>query len=46
MDEGTLLSSRHPSVQRVERIAKRIIQSALEGKGGGYQGHMKVTAPI
>ena len=41
-DEGTLLPQNHPSVRRVEIIARRIIKSALEGKGGGFQGHMKV----
>lgn len=42
--EGKLLPQYHPAVQRVEGIAKRIIQSALQGKGGGYQEHMKVHA--
>lgn len=42
---GTLLPRNHPSVRRVENIAQRIISSALLGKGGGYQEHMKVTLP-
>ena len=43
--EGTLLPHYHPAVKRVERIAGKIIQSALQRKGGGYQDHMKVTSP-
>lgn len=40
--ERRILPASHPDVLLVKRIFQRIVQSALKGKGGGYQEHMKV----
>ena len=40
--ERRILPPNHPDVLIVKRVFEGIINSALQGKGGGYQEHMKV----
>ena len=38
---GTVLPAWHPATTKVRAIGEKVVQSALQGQGGGYQEHMK-----
>lgn len=45
-NKDKILPAWHPAAQKVRKIGLQVVKSALEGRGGGFQDHMRVSKSL